>query len=103
MEDTRQYQCRVLEPSTIRLEKQSSFDFPFSWPPSNRQTQILELVDKYVEKGFSKARCKAVIRDLMSWRKTADIMFSELDVTNMIVIVLLKQEQKDIEMILSWL
>ena len=28
MEDTRQYQCRVLEPSTIRLEKQSSFDFP---------------------------------------------------------------------------
>ena len=28
MEDTRQYQCRVLEPSTIRLEKQSSLDFP---------------------------------------------------------------------------
>ena len=39
----------------------------YSWPPSNRKTQILELVDKYVEKGFPKARCKAVIRDLMSW------------------------------------
>ena len=39
----------------------------YSWPPSNRRIQILELVDKYVDKGFSKARCKAVIRDLMSW------------------------------------
>ena len=33
----------------------------YSWPPSDRRRQILQLIDKYVEKGFSRARCKAIL------------------------------------------
>lgn len=37
----------------------------YSWPPSDRRRQTLHLVDQYVAKGYSEARCKAVIRDLI--------------------------------------
>ena len=47
------------------LRKRAVLISRYSWPPSDRRRQILQIVDKYVEKGFSKARCKDIIRDLM--------------------------------------
>ena len=37
----------------------------YSWPPSDRRRQMLQLIDQYVFKGFSRVRRKGILRDLM--------------------------------------
>ena len=37
----------------------------YSWPPTSRRTQMLELIEKYVDKGFSRSRCKDTVQDLL--------------------------------------
>ena len=37
----------------------------YSWPPTSRRTQMLELIEKYVDKGFSRSRCKDTVPDLL--------------------------------------
>ena len=38
----------------------------YSWPPTSRRRQTLKLIEKYVDKGFSRSRCKDTVRDLLT-------------------------------------
>ena len=37
----------------------------YSWPPASRKVQMLQLIEKYVAKGFSRSRCKDTIKDIL--------------------------------------